>query len=75
MNNYKTFFENRKPAFWLGDVMYHFFKVHYRLKSGSCKWRCISIKGCKYHLAIPITKWVFKFEPFTNWVYLGRNWF
>ena len=33
---------NRKPAFWLGAVMCRFFKVHYRLKSGSCKWRCIS---------------------------------
>jgi hypothetical protein len=56
-----------------GFSMCRFFKVHYRLKSGSCKWRCISLKGGKYHLAIPITKWVFKFEPFTNWVYVGRN--
>jgi hypothetical protein len=50
-----------------------FFKLHYRLKSGSCKWRCVSIKGSKYHLAIPITSWVFKFERFTNWIYVGRN--
>ena len=67
--------EPQNPAFLVGAVMCRFFKVHYRLKSGSCKWCCISVKGCKYHLAIPINKWVFKFEPFTNWVYFGRNWF
>jgi len=68
MNN-----ENKPSC--LGAVMRRFFNVHYRLKSGSRKWRCISIKGSKYHLAIPITKYVFKFEPFTNWIYVGRNGF
>lgn len=49
------------------------FKVHYRVKSGSCVWRCYSIKGFNYHIAIPKTKWVFKFEKITNWIYFGKN--
>lgn len=49
------------------------FKISYRMKSGKCTWRCYSVKGFNYHLAIPITKWVFKFEPFWNWVYIAKN--
>jgi hypothetical protein len=50
-----------------------FIKISYRLKSGSCKWRCYSIKGINYHIAIPITKWVFKFEPMKNWIYIFKK--
>lgn len=49
------------------------FKIHYRIRPGSCKWKHISIKGTKYYIAIPITKWVFKLEPIKMWVYFGKT--
>jgi hypothetical protein len=41
-------------------VIRRLFAIHYRLRPGRCKWRCYSIRGLGYHIAIPITKWVFK---------------
>ena len=49
------------------------FKIHYRIRPGSCKWKHISIKGTKYYIAIPITKWIFKLEPIKMWVYFGKT--
>jgi hypothetical protein len=45
---------------FLADVIRRLFAIHYRLRPGRCKWRCYSIRGLGYHIAIPITKWVFK---------------
>jgi hypothetical protein len=58
---------------YLANVIGRLFPIHYRLRSGSCKWKCYSIKGIGYHIAIPITKWVFKFEKPTMWVYFAKN--
>jgi hypothetical protein len=44
-----------------------------RLRPGHCRWRLYSIEGLGYHIAIPMTKWVFKMEKPSMWVYVAKN--
>lgn len=50
--------------------------VHTRSRPGHCFWKCYTVRGLPWHLAIPASKWIYTFEPWWRWVYVARtpNW-
>ncbi len=47
----------------------------YRIKPGSVKYKLYAIPFTKYTIGFPITKWVFKQEPISNWIVFDINHF